>query len=84
MQSLRIIDRAKEIANTNQKYYFLPQLIALEKRIEGLHITRNIHHRADGLTTEANEVNNHIDKVTRLSNLALKLFSWFVQHGHAR
>ncbi len=84
MQSLRIIDRAREIAKTNQKYYFLPQLIALEKRIEGLHITRNIHHRADGLTAEANEVNGHIDKVTRLSNLALKLFSWFVQHGHAR
>ncbi|HPG11035.1 MAG TPA: hypothetical protein PLU37_05850, partial [Chitinophagaceae bacterium] len=26
----------------------------------------------------------HIDMVARLSNLALKLFSWFVQHGHAR
>jgi hypothetical protein len=84
MQSLRIIDRAKEIARANQKYYFLPQLIALEKRIEGLHITRNIQHRADALTAEANEVNSHIDKMARLSNLALKLFSWFVENGHAR
>jgi len=84
MQSLRIIDRVKEIANTNQKYYILPQLIALEKRIEGLHITRNIQNRAETLSAEANEVNSHIDKVTRLSNLALKLFGWFVQHGHAR
>jgi tetratricopeptide (TPR) repeat protein len=84
MQSLRIIDRARETARANQKYYFLPQLIALEKRIEGLHITRNIEHRADTLTAEANDVNSHIDKVTRLSNLGLKLFSWFVQHGHAR
>jgi len=84
MQSLRIIDRAKEIARTNQKYYILPQLISLEKRIEGLHITRNIQNRAEALSTEANEVNSHIDKVTRLSNLALKLFGWFVQHGHAR
>ncbi len=84
MQSLRIIDRARETARINQKYYFLPQLIALEKRIEGLHITRNIQHRAETLSAEANEVNIHIDKVTRLSNLALKLFGWFVQHGHAR
>jgi len=84
MQSLRIIDRAREIAKTNQKFYFLPQLIALEKRIEGLHITRHIQHRADTLSTEANDVNMHIDKVTRLSNLALQLFSWFVQNGHAR
>lgn len=84
MQSLRIIERAKETARVNQKYNFLPQLIALEKRIEGLHITRHIHTRADALSQEANEVNKHIDKVARLSNLALQLFSWFVQHGHAR
>lgn len=84
MQSLRIIERAKEIARTNQKFNFLPQLIALEKRIQGLHITRNIQFRADELSTEANEVSKHIDEVARLSNLALKLYSWFVQHGHAR
>ena len=84
LQSLRIIDRARETAKTNQKYYFLPQLIALEKRIEGLYITRNIQDRAETLSAEANQVNDHIDKVTRLSNLALKLFGWFVQHGHAR
>lgn len=84
MQSLRILERAKEIAKTNQKFNFLPQLIALEKRIQGLHITRNIEHRADALSIEANEVSLHIDNVARLSNLALKLYSWFVQHGHAR
>jgi hypothetical protein len=84
MQSLRIIDRAKEIARANQKFNFLQQLIALEKRIEGLHITRNVQFRADALALEANEVSRHIDMVARLSNLALKLFSWFVQHGHAR
>ena len=84
MQSLRIIDRAKEIARANQKFNFLPQLITLEKKIEGLHITRHIQFRADTLSAEANEVSRHIDMVARLSNLALKLFSWFVQHGHAR
>jgi hypothetical protein len=84
MQSLRIIDRAKEIARANQKFNFLQQLIALEKRIEGLHITRNVQFRADALALEANDVSRHIDMVARLSNLALKLFSWFVQHGHAR
>ncbi|MCX8019801.1 MAG: hypothetical protein N2747_04835 [Chitinophagaceae bacterium] len=84
MQSLRIIEKAKETARENQKYYFLPQLISLEKRIEGQHITRNIHLRAEALSREANDVNYHLDKVTRLSNLSLQLFSWFVQHGHAR
>jgi hypothetical protein len=84
LQSLRIIEKAKEIAQNNQKYYFLPQLISLEKRIEGLNITKSRHQRVEALATEANEVNIHLDKVTRLSNLALNLFSWFTKHGHAR
>lgn len=83
-QSLRILDRAKEIANHNQKYTFLTQIIALEKRIEGLHITRSMHERVEQLAIEANAVSRHIDEVGRLSNLALLLFSWFTRHGHAR
>ncbi len=84
MQSLRIIERTKEIAKANQKFNFLPQAIALEKRIENLHITRSMQDRAELLSDEANEVTRHIDMVARLSNLALKLYSWYVQHGHAR
>ncbi len=84
MQSIRILERAKDLARTNHKYNILPQLIELEKRIEGLHITRNVQNRADQLAAEANEVIRHIDVVARLSNLSLKLFSWFVQNGHAR
>ena len=84
LQSLRIIERAKEIAKANQKFNFLPQLIALEKRIENLHITRSMQDRAESLSSEANEVSRHIDMVARLSNLALKLYSWYVEHGHAR
>ena len=84
LQSLRLIDRAKEMARTNRKNNILPQLLALEKRIESLHITRNIQHRAHALAEEVNEVNLHIDRVGRLSNLSLKLFAWYVEHGHAR
>src|SRR5450432_3808345 len=84
LQSLRILDRAKETARSNQKFIFLPQIIALEKRIENLHITRSMQDRAELLSTEATEVNDHIDMVTRLSNLALQLYSWYIQHGHAR
>ncbi len=84
IQSLRILDKAKETAKTNQKFNFLPQIIALEKRIENLHITRSMRDRADLLSSEANEVSRHIDMVARLSNLALQLYSWYIQHGHAR
>ncbi len=39
-QSLKILERAKEIARANNKLNFLAQLISLEKKIETLHITR--------------------------------------------
>src|SRR5213075_1720820 len=44
-QSLRILERAKEMAQANQKFNFLPQIISLEKRIENLHITRSMRDR---------------------------------------
>ncbi|MGB3005840.1 MAG: hypothetical protein WBC06_05005 [Chitinophagaceae bacterium] len=82
--SLRILERVKEIARHNQKFSFLIQVIALEKRIEGLNITRSAQGRVEQLATEANEVSRHIEGVTRLSNLALQLYSWFTKNGHVR
>ena len=84
MQSLRYIVRAKEMAHANQKFNILPMLLSLEKRIESLHITRTIQYRANELSEEVNAANIQIERVGRLSNLSLKLFGWFVEHGHAR
>jgi hypothetical protein len=84
VQSLKILDRAKEIAKAHQKFNVLIQVISLEKRIEALHITRGMQSRAERLAAESNEVINHIDMVARLSNLALQLYSWYIKNGHAR
>ncbi|HYE53495.1 MAG TPA: hypothetical protein VD996_01580, partial [Chitinophagaceae bacterium] len=51
-QSLRLLERAKDIAHTHQKYNFLTQVIALEKRIETLHITRSMQDKAEQLSSE--------------------------------
>ena len=84
VQSLKILDRVKEIARTNQKFNFLIQVISLEKRIETLHISRSMQSRANQLSDEALEVSSRIDMVTRLSNLAIRLYGWFILHGHVR
>src|ERR1700733_9623244 len=84
VQSLKILDKAKETARTNQKFNYLTQVIALEKRIETLHISQSMINRAEILSAEAIEVSTHIDMVARLSNLSLLLFSWFIKNGHAR
>ena len=84
LQSLKILEKAKETAQANQKFNFLIQVLALEKRIEGLHITRSMQDRADLLSKESNDVSLHIETVSRLSNLYLQLFSWYLKYGHAR
>ncbi|OQP67372.1 hypothetical protein A3860_03195 [Niastella vici] len=84
LQSLKILEKAKEIARANQKFNFLAQVISLEKKIETLHITRSSTEKTQVLAEEALEISSHIDRVTRLSNLALLLYRWFVLNGHAR
>ncbi len=83
-QALRIIEKAKEQARTNQKFNTLVQLISLEKKIETLHITRSSTDKTEQIALEAQKISSHIDRVTRLSNLALLLYRWYVIHGHAR
>lgn len=84
LQSLKILEKTKETAIAYNQDSFLVQVISLEKKIETLHITRSMQNRAEILTNEATEVNERRSKITKLSNLALNLYSWYVQHGHAR
>ncbi len=84
IQALRILERAKELARSNQKYNTLVQIISLEKKIETLHITRSSTEKTAALAAEALQISGHIDRVTRFSNLALLLYRWYVIYGHSR
>ncbi|MBO9617883.1 MAG: hypothetical protein J7539_02515 [Niabella sp.] len=83
-QSLRVIDKAKETAKLNQKFFFLPQLLSLEKRIEALNVTNSFVSRMDELADESNEANTKLNMITRLSNLSLQMYGFFIANGHAR
>jgi hypothetical protein len=84
IQALRILEKAKELARANQKFNTLVQILSLEKKIETLHITRSSTEKTEQLAAEAIQISSHIDRVTRLSNLALLLYRWYVLNGHAR
>lgn len=84
LQSLKILDKIKENAKVSNQISSLTEAIFLEKKIESLHITRSMQDRADALTAEANSTNDRLVKVTKLSNLALQLYSWYIKNGHAR
>src|ERR1700740_1729351 len=83
-QSLKILEKLKELSKSHYKYNFLTQVIAWEKKIETLHITRSMLEQGELLAVEANEVNARVDMVARLSNLALQLYCWYIKNGHAR
>src|SRR5215510_7294034 len=66
IQSLRLLDKAKETARANQKYNFLTLVLSLEKRIESLHITCSMIDRAGILSyTLTPMTTNTIDVTTR-------------------
>ncbi|MFM2359423.1 MAG: hypothetical protein RLY16_1416 [Bacteroidota bacterium] len=83
-QSLKILEKLKETAKEHYKYNFLTQVVSWEKKIETLHITRSMQHRGYSLAKEALEVNTRVSMVSRLSNLSLQLYSWYIENGHAR
>src|SRR6476620_5465824 len=83
-QSLRMLDRLKEQARTNNQFTYLMQAIFFEKKIEALHITRSMQDRADSLAQESYDVIDKLQSITSLSNLSLLLYSWYIRNGHAR
>lgn len=84
LQSLKVLEKIKDKARTHNQESFLIQVLFLEKKIEGLHITRSMEDRAEQLTKEADEVNERLLLITKFSNLALQLYSWYIKNGHAR
>lgn len=83
-QSLKVLEKFKDMALQYHQYTYLQQALFFEKKIEALYITRSIRSRADELSEESDEVNKRLSLVSRLSNLSLQLYSWYIQHGHAR
>ncbi len=84
LQSLKVLERLKEMARTYHQLSFLQQALFFEKKIEGLFITRSLQDRADRLSEESARVNEELSLVSRLSDLSLQLYSWYIRHGLAR
>lgn len=83
-QSLKILEKIKELAKANNQVTYLLQVLFLEKKIEGLHITRSMQDRADRLAAEVEDTNQRLTMIGALSNLSLQLYSWYIKNGLAR
>jgi len=84
MQSLRVLEKLKEMARNHNQLTHLQQALFFEKKIEALFITRSMQQKAVELARESDETSAQLSLVTRLSNLSLQLYGWYITHGHAR
>lgn len=84
LQSLKVLDKLKTSAKQHQQISYQELAIIFEKKIEALHITRSMENRAEELSKESDNVSNRLLRISKLSNLSLELYSWYIQHGHAR
>ncbi len=83
-QSLKLLDRVKTQARSHHQDALHLEIVEFEKLIESRHITRSIDTRAEELTLESEHRHQVVSNTTRLSNLALKLYSLFVKSSHVK
>jgi len=83
-QSLKILDKAKDVAILNEEKNLAFEIVELEKIIEAQYITRSISTRADALTIEAKELSELNVITSKLSNLSLQLYSIILKTGYVK
>ncbi|WP_299888975.1 hypothetical protein [uncultured Lacinutrix sp.] len=83
-QSLKILDKAKDLAIVNEEKNLAYEIVELEKVIESQYITRSMSGRADELTIQAKELSAANVIASKLSNLSLQLYGLFLKTGYVR
>ena len=83
-QSLKILDKAKNLAINYEEKIIAYEILELEKIIESQYITRSISNRADELTIQAKELNSQNILSSKLSNLSLQLYGLFLKTGYVK
>ncbi|NLP57398.1 hypothetical protein [Lutibacter sp. B1] len=83
-QSLKILEKAKELALKNFENNLAYEIVEFEKVIESQYITRSMSNRADELSEEAKELSLRNVRISKLSNLSLQLYSLLLKQGYVK
>ena len=84
LQSLKILSRAKKIAQKNHQSILHVAIVAFESKIESRHITRSSTQRMSELMQESKLRNQIIANIASLANLKLYLQRVFINDGHLK
>lgn len=83
-QSLKLLEKAKNLAIENEEKNVAYEIVELEKVIETQYITRSISSRSDELSIQAKELSAQNVIASKLSNLSLQLYGILLKSGYAR
>ncbi|MCI2228699.1 hypothetical protein MC378_05935 [Polaribacter sp. MSW13] len=83
-QSLKLLDKAKNLALENEEKNVAYEIVEFEKVIETQYITRSISTRADELSVQAKELSYQNVITSKLSNLSIQLYSHLLQNGYVK
>jgi hypothetical protein len=82
--SLEMLEKTKTKAKTSRQTSLLLEIVEFEKLIESQYITRSIDTRADEITQEAAQLTALMHKAHAYSNLAIRLYGWYLKMGYVR
>lgn len=83
-QALKMLEKAKIIAQKSNSILLSLEIVEFEKKIESQYITRSIVTRSDELTLESAELQQHVESSIDYSNLALQLYALYLKVGFSR
>lgn len=84
LQALKILDKAKVLADKSDNNILYLSILETEKNIESRHITRSGPEVVNELVEACEEKIQHIDNLARLSNIRILLHSHYVKNGHVK
>ena len=83
-QSLKILDKAKNMSIDLDEKYSAFEIVEIEKLIESQYITRSMSNRADELIKHSKSLSAENKLCSSLSNLSLKLYERLIKAGYAK
>ena len=83
-QSLKVLEKAKNIAYKYDEKTSAYEIVEFEKLIESQYITRSMSNRTEELTTQADYLRKQNDISSRLSNISLQLYEKLIKVGYVK
>ena len=83
-QSLKALEKAKNIAYKYDEKNSAYEIVEFEKLIESQYITRSMSNRTKELTTQSDYLRKQNDISSRLSNISLKLYEKLIKVGYVK